>query len=171
MDHFICSDYLVYNTQSVDILVDGDNTSDHYAIAVDIPRHDHCHGSSSHRKPLLSCQTIWQVDGGVAGSSDSSCWSSRCCCWRSQRAAVRLSHVWQTVYTGRATRQSTATKDVTDAIVGILINKRQVCGAIKRLKSTELPQRDLLSVLLFILGFLCMFIKFDRILCPCFIPL
>ena len=40
IDHFMCSDYLVYNTQSVNILVDGNNTSDHYAIAVDIPRHE-----------------------------------------------------------------------------------------------------------------------------------
>jgi len=45
----VCSDY--DDKQQVDVLVDGNNTSDHYTIAVDIPVHDHRQDSKRCRKP------------------------------------------------------------------------------------------------------------------------
>ena len=51
IDHFVCSNFLVADKQQVDVLVNGNNTSDHYAFAVDIPVHDHCQGSKCCRKP------------------------------------------------------------------------------------------------------------------------
>jgi len=51
IDHFLCSNLLVDNSQVVNILVDGSNTSDHYAVATVIPVYDHCHENSNYHKP------------------------------------------------------------------------------------------------------------------------
>jgi len=52
IDHFLCSNFLVNNSQAVNILVDGNNTSDHYAVVTDIPVYDHCQENSNYCKPF-----------------------------------------------------------------------------------------------------------------------
>ena len=57
IDHFMCSNCLISETQIVDILADGNNTSDHYAISVNINTPDHGHVDATCRQP--QCKYRW----------------------------------------------------------------------------------------------------------------